>query len=126
MSYWPYRLGWVDPVMFIESMCHTIDSTCNMGGYPMRVALYDMKMRMIGNFRHDLTVQPNDLRWWWEDQYYNYYRNWFYVVEPGGHVHWYEGEVGISKTYFNTRYVRYADADTQAWSNWKQVVVFWD
>jgi hypothetical protein len=122
MSHWPGRLGWVDPVRFIESECPPNGMVC-YGTDKLRWAAFnDMKMSMIGKFRPDLTPQPNDLRYVGEEPNFYLYCNWFYIVEPGGHTHWYEAHQSTHKTDPNTRWIIYFDDDTSSWSPWYQVI----
>jgi murein DD-endopeptidase MepM/ murein hydrolase activator NlpD len=119
---WPNRMGWVDPIEFIETTCPSGEAQSCFNGADSALALYDMKQTMIAKFDKALVPFPNDLRWGWDDGQYNHYRSWFYKTVAGVTT-WYEAEVAVHKTNKLVRWWGYFTV-SGTWSGWKQVVVF--
>ncbi|MBX4204672.1 MAG: peptidoglycan DD-metalloendopeptidase family protein [Candidatus Doudnabacteria bacterium] len=120
---WPSRMGWVDPIQFIESTCPPGDtSKCSDPDMPL--SFYDMKQGLIAKFDKALVPYPNDLRWWWDDVAGNsiHYRSWFFKT-VNGVTTWYEAEAAVDKTNKLIRWWGYYDVNGN-WSGWKQVVVY--
>jgi hypothetical protein len=119
-SYWPPRLGWVDPIQFIEANCPPGAAQSCMNNSDMNMAFYEMKMGMIGKFDPALVPYPNDLRWVWHDQNYNYYRSWFFKVVNGNYT-WYEADAAVGKVNKSWRWWSYYNNGVH--QGWREAVV---
>jgi murein DD-endopeptidase MepM/ murein hydrolase activator NlpD len=121
ISTWPDRLGWVDPVMFIESQC-PLGIVCYANKTNDLVAESDMKEQMVGKYNPTLVTSDSYFSFLYSDAYFEQRHGWFYAIE-NNHIHWHEVWHATDFRNRNIRWILYMDYDTKACSPWIKVVV---